>query len=205
MESEVRTLLFDLGGVIVELEGQPIKNNWIGSNDSPKASWEKWLTSDAPRAFETGKISADEFANRMISDLKMSISAADFKEYFTNWPIGPYPGAIEFLKSLKSRFTVALFSNSNELHWERKMNEMALDGVFHQSFASHLMGLAKPDPEAFRYVIEALESEPAEILFLDDNRLNVEAARIQGLQAEEVHGLSEAKRCLYRRRLYLNP
>ncbi|MBO0724877.1 MAG: HAD-IA family hydrolase, partial [Blastocatellia bacterium] len=45
---------------------------------------------------------------------------------------------------------------------------------------------------AFQYVIEALERNPAEILFLDDNHLNVEAAKRTGMKAVQVRGTEEA-------------
>lgn len=76
------------------------------------------------------------------------------------------------------------------------MDEMGLYGAFHHHFASHLIGLAKPDASAFRHVINALDVNPAEILFLDDNVLNVTSARKQGIKAERVQGLEEVKLCL---------
>jgi methionine salvage enolase-phosphatase E1 len=38
-----------------------------------------------------------------------------------------------------------------------------------------------------------LERNPAEILFLDDNRLNVEAAKRTGMKAAQVRGVEEAE------------
>jgi putative hydrolase of the HAD superfamily len=72
------------------------------------------------------------------------------------------------------------------------MDEMRLGDVFDHYFASHLIGRIKPDEDAFQYVIEALERSPAEILFLDDNRLNVEAAKRTGMKAVQVRGAEEA-------------
>ena len=56
--AKVETIIFDLGGVIVELDGQPIRNEWIGGNDSPEESWRKWLTLPTAKAFDRGEISA---------------------------------------------------------------------------------------------------------------------------------------------------
>lgn len=73
---------------------------------------------------------------------------------------------------------------------------MGLHDAFHHHFASHLIGLAKPDAAAFQHVIKALDVSPEEILFLDDNLLNVTSAQKQGMKAERVQGLKEVKRCL---------
>ncbi|HET7476006.1 MAG TPA: HAD-IA family hydrolase [Dermatophilaceae bacterium] len=58
-----------------------------------------------------------------------------------------------------------------------------LDG-FEAVFVSSDLGLAKPDPAFFRHVVRALDVNPAEVLFVDDMAVNVEAARAVGLRAE---------------------
>jgi len=188
MTMETTHLVFDLGGVIVELRGPPILNEWTGADETPEAVWEKWLTSNAPRAFESGKIDKDTFASMIVEELSLTISDSEFLDYFTSVPIGPYVGARELLKSLKPRYTTSLFSNSNVIHWERKMNEMKLGSLFEYHFASHLMGKVKPDTEAFEEVVSELSVSPANILFFDDNQLNVEAARKVGMNAKRVVG-----------------
>jgi len=193
---EITHLVFDLGGVIVELRGLPILPEWTDSNESSESTWEKWLTSSAPKAFESGLIGANEFAERIVTELSMTIGANEYLEYFTTLPIGLYPGALDLLHALKPNYTTALFSNSNEIHWPLKMGRMQLDTAFHHHFASHLMGMAKPDAEAYRYVIEKLDVDPQWILFFDDNQMNVDAARKTGIHSERVQGLDELKQML---------
>ena len=43
---------------------------------------------------------------------------------------------------------------------------------------------------------DALHCEPHEVIFLDDNEMNVVAARSVGMQAVQVRGIEEAKRAL---------
>lgn len=76
------------------------------------------------------------------------------------------------------------------------MNEMGLKNAFHHHFASHLMGKVKPDPDAFQEIINAFEVPESQILFFDDNQLNVDAAKSMGLQAERVNGIDELKSAL---------
>lgn len=191
-------LLFDLGGVIVELRGKPIKAAWF-ADDAPDDIWEKWLQSEAPRLFEAGKIDADSFAAQIVEELSLRVTADEFLEYFTVLPVKPYTGAVELLKTVRERYTTACFSNSNMLHWKRKMVDMQLDDCFDHKFASHIMGQVKPDHSAFTQVINSLGIPAAQILFFDDNQLNVDAARHAGMQAEVVAGLDELKRALLER------
>ena len=195
---EITHLVFDLGGVIVELRGLPIQPQWIAGDESVESTWEKWLTSDVPKAFESGLINLDEFSERIVTELSMTVSSKDYLEYFTTLPVGPYPGAIDMLNKLKSNYTTALFSNSNEIHWPLKMERMKLDTAFHHHFASHLMGMVKPDAAAYQYVIDSLDVDVNQILFFDDNQMNVDAAIKAGMHSERVQGIDELQEMLGR-------
>lgn len=55
---------------------------------------------------------------------------------------------------------------------------------FDRLFFSCHMGVRKPQPEFYAQVTSALGAAPAELLFIDDQRANVEAARAFGWNAE---------------------
>ena len=48
----------------------------------------------------------------------------------------------------------------------------------------------------FEHVLDTLDCDPSDVLFMDHNRLNVEAAQVFGIQAVEVVGLQEAEQAL---------
>lgn len=52
-----------------------------------------------------------------------------------------------------------------------------------------------PDAAAFEHVVESLGCRPASV-FLDDNLLNVDAAKRLGMQAVRVQGIDETQRLL---------
>ena len=189
-------LLFDLGGVIVELRGRPIEAAWIGGEHSPEEIWRLWLTSRAPREFEAGRTEPEAFARAIVEELDLDLTPKAFLESFLQLPVGPFPGALDLLHALKPRYRTGIFSNSNALHWPRKMGEMRLDEAVHDHFASHLIGHVKPDPEGFAHVLDTWAVAPERILFLDDNALNVEAATAAGFRAARVVGLEAARRTL---------
>lgn len=189
-------LLFDLGGVIVELGGKPIEDAWIAGEHTSEEIWRLWLTSAAPREFEAGRSTPEEFARAIVDELALDVSPARFLERFVRWPIGPFPGALELLHALKGRYRTGIFSNSNAVHWPRKMGEMGLADAVHDHFASHLIGHVKPDPGGFERVVDTWRVDPGRILFLDDNAMNVEAAHRAGLAAEHVVGLDAVKDAL---------
>ena len=109
-------------------------------------------------------------------------------EHFRLWPTAPFPGVLDLLNRLRPHFGVAILSNTNELHWQRFDREFGLLDCCDRAFASHLIGLMKPEAGIFSHVSEALATAPGKILFLDDNAANIAAARAGGMQAERVRG-----------------
>ena len=196
MTNSIQVVLFDLGGVLIELTGVPIMLTWAKDAGTPERLWAQWLASPAVRAFETGRISPADFAAQLIEEMALPVQPEAFIEAFAAWPKGLFPGAMDLIERIPAGYTRAALSNSNALHWPRIMHDMGLDGVFDHAFASHLMGKLKPDPDVFEHVLETLDCDPAAVLFMDDNRLNVEAAQAVGMQAVEAAGLQAAERAL---------
>jgi HAD superfamily hydrolase (TIGR01509 family) len=187
----IDVILFDLGGVLVELGGVGKFMQWLDHSMSVKEMWGRWLGSPAVRRFEIGQTTADEFGAAIVREFALPVGAEEFVEAFTYWPRAPYPGVEPLLASLRHSYRLACFSNNNELHWERIRNGMGLGQYFESSFLSHLIGRLKPDKEAFEFVVDSLDLAPERILFLDDNQLNVEGARSAGMLARRTRGFGE--------------
>jgi len=179
---KIEVLLFDLGGVLIELTGVPTMLDWSGES-SEEVIWERWLSSTIVRKFEAGGCTPTEFSQGIIREFDLPVGAEVFLEAFTYWPKLPFQGAVEMLRDLKSAYTLVCLSNTNELHWNRFCEESELIQQFHFSFPSHLTGLLKPDRIVFEHIIDELAIEPSKILFFDDNQLNVDGAAAVGMQA----------------------
>jgi len=199
--SEIRVLLFDVGGVLVQLSGVEAMLEWLDNRISEDEFWRRWLQSVPVRQFETGQIDADEFAIGVTSEFGLAVEPRQFLEAFIRWPTGLYPGTLEMLARIPSSYQRAVLSNSNALHWPRVQTEMKLGAAFDNNFVSHLTGRIKPDAAAFEHVMESLGCSPASVLFLDDNLLNVDAAKRVGMQAVRVRGIEEAKLALIERKI----
>jgi glucose-1-phosphatase len=194
--NDIRVLLFDVGGVLVHLSGVEAMLEWMGGAITVEDLWRRWLQSVPVRQFETGRIDADEFSVRVVSEFGLAVEPQRFLESFIQWPSALYPGTLEMLARIPRSYQRALLSNSNALHWPRVLNEMGLGPAFDRHFVSHLTGRIKPDSEAFEHVIDSLRCMPDQVLFLDDNLLNVEAAQRSGMHAIRVRGATEVQRAL---------
>jgi glucose-1-phosphatase len=192
----IRVVLFDVGGVLVQLSGVATVLGWVQDRLTPAELWHAWLHSPAVRAFETGRTDADTFAATLVAELELGVPPGLFLESFAGWPTGLYPGVPELLARIPTHCTRALLSNSNALHWPRVLDELGLGALFEHRFVSHLTGRIKPDRDAFEHVVSELGCEAGSVFFLDDNLLNVEAARSTGMQAALVTGVSQAEEAL---------
>jgi glucose-1-phosphatase len=193
---DIRVILFDLGGVLVELTGIPTLHSWTRNRMTTEELWVTWLSSPAVRAFETGRSSPVEFARALIGEMNLPLTTDEFLADFALWPRNLFPGAIDLVRCIPCDYTRAVLSNSNAMHWPRLMDEWGLGDVFDHQFGSHLIGKIKPDEEAFHHVIDKLDCDPAAIFFLDDNTLNIEAAQRVGMRAVQVKGVIDAHRAL---------
>jgi len=97
------------------------------------------------------------------------------------------PGIHALLEVLKSRFRLAVLSNTFFGHWDH-FETTELYRRFEQPLASHLLGAAKPDSSAYILTLERLGARPEAVLFIDDKLENVQAARALGIHA--VHSQS---------------
>jgi glucose-1-phosphatase len=189
----IDVILFDLGGVLIELAGVEKMLEWSPGIATSDELWRRWLGSDAVRRFETGAIGRDEFAASLIGEFGVPVGAGEFLEAFTWWPRSVFPGAFELLAEMRGRYRLASVSNTNEIHWDRFSNTWSLDAAFHHNFPSHLVGKLKPDAEYFEHVLEAMDVPAPRVLFIDDNAINVEAAAKLGMVTRRVAGVDGAR------------
>lgn len=190
MSSTVDCVIFDLGGVLVELDGPPLSQ--LHSQMGESEIWLHWLNSSAVRLFESGQSSREEFAAALISEMALDQTPESFLSYFKAWPVGFYSDVESLLGELKHNAKLACLSNTNLLHWERFSQETTIISQFDFVFASFKTGHLKPDLAAFEHAIAALNMRPDRLLFFDDNAANVESARTAGMKAELTRGPTEA-------------
>jgi HAD superfamily hydrolase (TIGR01509 family) len=192
----IKVILFDLGGVLVELTGVPIMLQWTNHRYDAEGLWKAWLSSPAVRSFEQGRSTAEQFADDLIMEMALPVGKTQFIDRFKQWPRGLFPGVSSLLERLKHTYTLACLSNSNGLHWPILMKDMGLEKMLHHHFASHLMQKLKPDREAFEHVLQRLGCEASAVLFLDDNDINVKSAKQIGMIAYRATGPGEIENAL---------
>ncbi len=157
---------------------------------------ERWLSCRWVRRFESGGCTASQFAAGVIEDWSLSISPGDYLEAFRSWAVAPFPGAVELVQETKASVRVGCLSNTNAVHWEGRVSSWGLAELFEFPIVSFRVGRIKPDREMFDLAVRTVGRPGEEILFLDDSRLNVQAAREAGMKSALVRGVEEARAAL---------
>ncbi len=188
-------VLFDLGGVLIELGGVASLQELAASVGSVE-TWHEWLSSPSVRTFEKGECSATEFSAQVVSEWGLDVAPERFLEIFRDWPIGPYPGASELLAEVQRSVQIGCLSNTNSMHWEHQTSSWPVLDQFDFRFLSFELGLAKPDRAIFQAVADLLPFRRERILYLDDAAVNSDAARSFGFRSERVRGLAGVRKVL---------
>jgi glucose-1-phosphatase len=190
-------LLFDLGGVLVDFSGPRDLPAFMRTPAPPAHILKRWAGCPHTTAYEGGKISAQEWAERFVHDWDLDLTPDKFLAEFCSWSKGFFPGARELLTELRLRYRLAALSNSNALHWKRN-EELGISQEFEFAVGSHEVGLCKPDPALFQAVLERAGVPAAAVVFFDDLPSNVAGAASCGIRAFRVEGVAGVKECLAR-------
>jgi len=188
-------VLFDQGGVLVRLRLAGVMQELAGI-PSEDEFWSRWLSCQWVRRLERGGCSAEEFAAGIVADWGLPIGPDEMLDTFRLVPDGLYEGAAELVATTRRHSRVGLLSNSNVLHWELVRTRWDLGSRFDAVFLSHEVGYLKPDREIFEHVLSTLDVPAPRVAFIDDNQVNVDAARAAGITAARARGVEEARAAL---------
>jgi HAD superfamily hydrolase (TIGR01509 family) len=149
--------------------------------------------------FELGEISEEEYGRRLFRDgrdVDLAGLRANLREAYV-W----LDGMQQLLEDLHTAGH-PMHALSNYPVWYQLIEEqLKLSRFLQWTFVSAETGLRKPDPRVFSLVVQTLQVEPGDCLFLDDRELNVEAAREFGMDVILKEDASQVRRELERRRL----
>jgi putative hydrolase of the HAD superfamily len=180
--STPRVLAVDLGGVVFlpATDGDP----WTMLGDrlgvAPELARGALWHSEDIEAANVGRISAEEYASRAAARLGVASAAVlGAIEHFyagrLNEPL------VAWLRRLAPTITVVAVTN-NWSFLDRLLARHGIGDLFDVVINSAEVGCRKPSVELFRILVERLGCPPHDILFVDDDAANVEAARSLGLR-----------------------
>jgi len=179
----INALLFDLGGVIVDLDYNKTIEAFeaIGLEDAEHL-YNQFNQSKIFDEFEIGSISREEFMGLLQEKIPQKVSQSKIKEAWNAMILGFEKSKLEQIKRYSEKIPCYLLSNTNEIHLEyiqTLMQEVPfknLELLFTKCYYSHIIGRRKPHRETFEWVLNDMRSSPEEVLFIEDSPQHIRGA-----------------------------
>jgi putative hydrolase of the HAD superfamily len=194
----IRALLFDLGGVIVDIDWEAAFAHWARHAGCDAASLRRRFSFDeAYERHERGEIDARAYYDSLRRSLGIDVP---HEELDAGWK-AIFPGlvapTVALLRELEGRVPLYLFSNTNLAHREAWSTRFAQAlAPFDRIFTSCEIGARKPEREAFDHVARAIGLPCEAILFFDDTEANVAGARAAGMPAVHVRSPEDVRQAV---------
>ncbi len=198
MLSGKKVLIFDLGGVVIDLFVDRTFAAMAALGVPADMLTERGcLMNSMMMQFDRGDITTDGMFGYIKSFIpasvaeKMGDSLNCEIQRVWNLMLGDIPAAkLQHLAALRSAGQrVVMLSNTNSGHWPRIEQLFVEAGgklpseCFDALYLSYLMRRRKPEPEIFLSLLESEGVQPADCLFFDDSAENCAAAHALGIDA----------------------
>jgi putative hydrolase of the HAD superfamily len=181
--SPITDLFLDIGGVL-------LTNGW--DDDIQKRTADKFgldyqemherhhLTFDT---YEEGKLSLDEYLNRIVFYQERSFTKEAFKA-FMYAQSQPFPEMIELMCGLKAKYGLEIAAVSNEGRELTVYRVLQFKlGTFIDFFISScFVHYRKPDEDIYRIALDIAQVRPEQVVYIDDRAMFVEVAQGLGIK-----------------------
>lgn len=181
---QIQALLFDLGGVIVNLDYHKTIKAYesLGLKDA-ELLYNQFNQTEIFDNFEIGTLSGKEFIHFIKNKTSIHSSQSQIKKAWNSMILGFEESKLEKIKRYSENIPCYLLSNTNEIHLEYiqtllgEMHFKNLELLFEKCYYSHIIGKRKPNKETFEWVLNDMGYAPENVLFIDDSPQHIEGAK----------------------------
>ncbi len=183
MHSHIRNIVFDLGGVLVDLHMQRCLDAFhaLGFSDAERYV-SQWHPAEVLSDFERGAITIGQLRSFICAKAGRDISEEQIRHAYNAF-IGEIPDyKLTMLRQLRDRFKVYMLSNTNEIVFpplartQFRKQGLRIEDYFDKVYLSYEMKMLKPSTEIFRALLDDAGIEASQTLFIDDSKRNTDAA-----------------------------
>ncbi len=190
----IEHIILDLGGVIINLNHEltysafrqlfPYHHQEIHNKLSVLQLVEK---------YETNQVSTHEFI-QYFKGFNSSVSDDQIIEAWNKMLLDIPLERIRLIERISKKYQVYLLSNTNELHYDaiekyyqKLTRNSTFKSLFKESYLSYQVGLRKPNPEIFQYLIRDAQLKPENTLFIDDSMEHINSALTLNINAQHLN------------------
>lgn len=191
---KIRNIIFDMGGVLVDLDRRRCVDEFIRLGFGQAGDMlGNYAQTGIFGDLERGLVSPAELYDHIRRQTGRQIADDRIAGALNLFITGIAEYKLQMLLDLRKRFGVYLLSNTNAVMLPHIKEEyfrrqgLTFNDYFDRTFLSYEMGEIKPAEKIFRQMIETGGLEPSESLFLDDGAANIETATRLGFHTFLVH------------------
>ena len=168
--------IFDMGGVLCcHFNDIPVISNYLGITEENFFLY----AGENFRVLMDGKINSNEFWVRFSLRYGKKVKEELFGKFFN-------PGIIQetkdIIEQLKSNSRVVCGTNTIDSHYYYLLNQGSYE-IFDEVYTSTLMGISKPDPDFYWYILNKEGIKPENAVFVDDTEENIISAQKIGINS----------------------
>ena len=183
----IKNLLFDLGGVIMDIRRLNCVASFerLGMKDADSFLGE-YSQKGPSLQLDEGLINEAQFRDAVREYIDGEVTDEQIDKAFCDFLVGIPTYRLEQLRQLKKQYGIYMLSNTNPIMWHSRIAEefrqegMEREDYFDGIVTSFEARSIKPDAKIFHTVVEKLGIKPEETLFLDDSQKNLDAASALG-------------------------
>lgn len=190
MENPVKNIIFDLGGVLLNVDYEaPVKAFAQLGVTEFESLYSQAHQARIFDALETGELSPDGFRQYIREKSGLPLTDAQIDGAWNSILLDFPADRAELLYALKDKYRLFLLSNTNNIHitafekiLEDTFGKNIFSEVFERYYYSSSLGMRKPDVAVFEKVIQLNDLCAGDTLFIDDSAQHVNGAKKAGLQ-----------------------
>jgi len=191
----IRSIVFDIGWVLVHLDPRPILD-CLAEHECDVRDLHALVRRIGLGDHETGRLTGRGLMEQVAAlgrrPMHLDLAHARWLDMFEL-----QPRMVDLAYRLTDRYRVYLLSNVGDLHWAHLSREYGLHRLGHGALPSFVTGFMKPEPGIYAEAERRFDLEPASTVFIDDREENVRAARARGWAGIEHESFHKTLRALH--------
>ena len=194
----IKGLLFDLGGVLMEIDFERALLTWNQWTLLPVEELRhRFKMDEAYEKHERGEIESSEYFSHLRKILELEANDSEIIQGWNAIFLSEIVETVDHIQAANAKLPCCAFTNSNPTHQDFWMSAYpAVVESFHQIFVSSELGLRKPEPEAFEAIADSMDISLDAILFFDDTEENITGAKAVGMHTVHVKDHKDVKQAL---------
>ena len=194
MDSKIKNVIFDLGGVLINLDFDSCLNAFRTAGFTNIEEQVRQMQGNGVFSrFELGEISPEEFRDAIRKEADESLTDRKIDDMWNLMLLDIPREKLDLLLKLREHYMVYLLSNTNQIHWDYACEQMfcyrgfRVNDFFEDIFLSFEMHKAKPEKDIYEQMMKEANILPEETFFIDDSAINCQAAISLGIQSYHYH------------------